>query len=315
MQQEPRTFTFSKTVYYFWLPTTPKVSEAKQVGIFFAHATGVPVLAYKSLFARMADELGVVIATYDVPGFGASRDAESNTAWRKALWTDLASDHTIHWEMAKAWLQKETTHHDNISWIFMGHSIGAWLSIWAAAHLGLRRVIALDLVWLPLKGAFLWSLVASLGFRTKHPVGRKSITRRQTFASKEEAVSLLARKALFRGWNREAMLEYVDSLFAEKDTGATLIHDPKYEAALFFSQPVAMKPLFAALPQENRHKLDLLFVAGGRSETCDYQRFPKLREVFPSATCVVLPGAGHMFPIADHAAAINVVKDFLDGKR
>ena len=315
MQQEPRTFQFGKTTYFFWLPKTPKESEAKQIGIFFGHATGVPVLAYKSLFARLADELGIVIAAYDVPGFGASRHAETNTEWRRTLWTDLASDHTIHWEMAKAWLQKETTQEDSISWIFMGHSIGAWLSIWAAANLGLRRVIALDLVWLPLNIAFLWSVVARLGFRTSHPVGKKSITRRKSFASKEEAATLLAGKSLFRGWNSEAMQDYVNSLFVETSNNATLIHDPKYEAALFFSQPVAMRPLFKALPKENRHKLDLLFVAGSKSDTCDYRRFPSLKEVFPAATCLVIPEAGHMFPLADHTVTIKVVKDFLDGIR
>jgi pimeloyl-ACP methyl ester carboxylesterase len=315
LQQEPRRFRFDKTTYFFWLPSIANASEAKQIGIFFGHATGVPVLAYKSLFARLAAELGVVIATYDVPGFGASKDAEPNTKWRRTLWTDLAMKHTIHWEIAKAWLHKETEYRDDINWIFMGHSIGAWLSIWAAAHLGLRRVIALDLVWLPLKVAFLWSLVARLGFRTKHPVGRKSVTRRQSFASKEEAVTLLSRKSLFRGWNRDAMEEYVESLFEEKGNAARLIHDPKYEAALFYSQPVAMRPLFTALPKENRDNLDLLFVAGGSSDTCDYSRFPKLKELFPAATCVVIPEAAHMFPLANHSATIEVVKDFLTGKR
>lgn len=315
MQQEPRTFQFGKTTYYFWLPEAPKTTELYQIGIFFGHATGVPVLAYKTLFTRMADELGVVIATYDVPGFGASREAESSNEWRRTLWTDLASEHTVHWEMAKAWLQKETKAEDGISWIFMGHSIGAWLSIWAATYLGLRRVIALDLVWLPLKVAFLWSLVARLGFRTSHPVGKKSITRRQSFPSKEDAVNLLARKSLFRGWDTAAIQEYVDSLFVERENGATLIHDPKYEAALFFSQPAAMKPLFTALPKEHRHGLDLLFVAGSKSDTCDFRRFPELKKVFPGSTCVVVPDAGHMFPLADHTATIKVVKDFLDGKR
>ena len=263
----------------------------------------------------MAEELGVIIAAYDVPGFGASREAESNSAWRRSLWTDLGAEHAIHWEMAKAWLQKETKYGDDINWIFMGHSIGAWLSIWSAARLGLNRVIALDLVWLPLKVAFLWSLVARLGLRSKHPVGQKTVSRRQSFASKEEAATLLARKSLFRGWNSAAMKDYVDSLFEEKDNAATLIHDPNYEAALFYSQPVAMTPLFNAIPKENRDKLDLLFVAGGSSDTCDYHRFPKLKKIFPAATCVVIPGATHMFPLADHAATIKVVKDYLDGKR
>ena len=94
-----------------------------------------------------------------------------------------------------------------------------------------------------------------------------------------------------------------------------MISDPKYEAALFFSQPVAMKPLFTALPKENRHRLDLLFVAGSKSDTCVFRRFQKLKEVFPASTCVVTPEARHMFPLADHTATIKVVKDYLVGKR
>ena len=288
--------------------------ERKQIGLFFGHATGVPSLAYKTLFTRLADELNVIVATYDVPGFGESRAAETSTNWRTNLWTDLAGEHTVHWEIAKGWLQKETAFGDNIDWVFFGHSIGAWLSIWAGASLGLRRVIALDLVWLPLKVAFLWSLVARLGLRSKHPVGIKSVTRRTAFASKEEAAALLKRKSLFRGWNDVAIQDYIESLFSEKDSSATITHDPKYEAALFYSQPVAMTPLFKAIPKVNRESLDLLFVAGGDSDTCDYRRFPQFKEIFPSASCVVIPGAAHMFPLVDHDATIQTIRKFLIGE-
>ncbi len=314
MQQQPRKFQFGKTTYFFWLPPKLQDAERKQIGLFFGHATGVPSLAYKTLFARLASELNVIVAAYDVPGFGESKGAETRTNWRPNLWTDLATEHSVHWEIAKGWLQKETGLDERIDWIFFGHSIGAWLSIWAGASLGLRRVIALDLVWLPVKVAFLWSLVARLGLRAKHPVGQKSITRRSAFASKEDAILLLKKKSLFRGWNDDAMKDYVDSLFSENDNSATLTHDPKHEAAMFFSQPVAMAPLFNAISKVNRESLDLLFVAGGDSDTCDYRRFPNLKKIFPSASCIVIPGATHMFPLADHDTTIKTIRTFLTGE-
>ncbi len=269
-------------------------------------------MAYKALFADLVAKLGVIVVSYDVPGFGGSKDAVAGMQWGKDLWTELAAAHCERWREAESWLKKETPLGDDLAWIFVGHSIGAWLSIWAAASLGLTKVIALDLVWLPRKMAFLWGMVATLGFRSKHPVGRKSVTRRRTFASNKEAATLLARKSLFRGWGEQAMKDYVESLFFETEQSSELTHNPKTEAALFYSQPVAMSPIFKAIPEANRVKVELLFVAGSKSVTCDYRRFGKLKRLFPAATCVVLQDREHMFPLSDPEHTVQIIKNYIE---
>ncbi len=309
--QQPNKFQIGNVSYFVWLPSIGDTPSKKLTCIFFGHATGVPSLAYKTLFSALVDKLGVAIVSYDVPGFGGSKDAAAGMNWRKNLWLELADAHCKRWRAAESWLKKETNVSDNLDWIFVGHSIGAWLSIWAAASLGLTKVIALDLVWLPRKMAFLWGLAATLGLRSKHPVGRKSVTRRRSFASNKEAATLLARKSLFRGWGEKAMEDYVDSLFFETEQSAVLTHNPQLEAALFYSQPVAMSPIFKAIPEANRVKVELLFVAGSKSVTCDYRRFGKLKRIFPAATCVVLQDREHMFPLSDHENTVRVIENYI----
>jgi len=309
--QQQTTFQIGQISYYVWLPPSNQTPKKRQIGLFFGHATGIPALAYRALLDRLANELGVIVATYDVPGFGASRDAERGHTWSADLWTNLATAHTSRWEDVKRWLKLETMYDSEIDWIFVGHSIGAWFSIWSGATLGIRKVIALDLVWLPLKMALLWNLTARLGLRSKHPIGLKSISRRQSFQSKEEAARILACKSLFRGFSSQTMYDYVDSAFLEQDNVAALTHDPRYEAAFFYSQPAAMTPVFMSIPKSKREQLQLLFVVGEKSDTCDYKRFPKLKKIFPAAKRVVIPNAGHMFPLVDHDKTIKIIESFI----
>lgn len=307
-------FSQDGVTYFFWVPERFELRNGETQALFFGHATGMPTLVYRSLLTRLAEELGVIVVSYDQPGFGKSKPPEKTFAWQVGFWQRLGKDHAERWRVANRIIKEKLSLNPyRNQWTFVGHSLGAWLSIWAAAELGLARVVTWDIVWLPIKYALPWGVFAGMRVRHLHPVGKSSRSRRTKFASREDAMERLSRKKLFKGWGDLVLQDYVDALFCPSinEKAVVLNHDPRWEAAIFRSQPASMQLFALKIPAVNRRMLKVLFVAGGRSDVCDAKSFSSFRRLFPSASSAFLPDAGHMFPLVECHETIELMGQYL----
>lgn len=259
--------------------------------VLFSHATGIAALSYENVLQRWADHIGVNIFTFDARGHGDNQ-REVTSAYTQGL-------AQIPWLLCDDLKHVFRALKDQFPglWSLAGHSLGGWLSLYAAHDVGVDHVVLLDMPLLPPSSAFLWAAACLFRQRGFHPLSRPARRRKRLFRTRSQALSAFKRNAFFRQWEEKHIEHYIDANFdVQSDGSLRLKHDPGWEADLFESQPAMHTPHYLKIDAQMRRKVRVELIAGSESKICDPKSIRYFHQFFPRTRWLIVPEGGHMFP-------------------
>lgn len=184
----------------------------------------------------------------------------------------------------------------------VGHSMGATILTFAAALYGLqaRGMVLIEPIFLPSEYYRMQITV------DQHPLASKSIRRRNSWRSRDEARDYLLSKNMFKAWDQEMLELYVEhGMKTSEDGTLELACSPRREAALFMGArhydpwPVLSGitcPVLVAEGQlsDNRHFIDLKAAASR----------------FPCGSYRLVENTGHLIPMERPQETVAMIRDF-----
>jgi pimeloyl-ACP methyl ester carboxylesterase len=253
---------------------------ARAPELHFAHANGFNAFTYRHLLAPLANEV-TVIAT-DFRGHGVT----ALPAVPKALksWTLYASD-----------LIDVLERLGPAPRILVGHSLGAVISLFAAATRPdlASAVLMIEPVTTTTRMRVLSRLLQPLGvWDAIHPLKRNTLRRRVYWQSKEEAFTAYRGRGAFRSWPEDMLRDYLEAgLVEDKDGKLRLACLPEWEAANYRLGP---PPILDALP---RVKCPVTILHGTRASTVFPPILTQIRRKHPRVRLIEVPRASHFLPM------------------
>ena len=259
-----------------------------------ASANGIPPQAYTPFVTPLLDTLHVVALS----PWPMSTDALPH---RSCSWHWLAGD------LAQAFHTRRMAHI-----IGMGHSLGAVLSLLAAARhpILFRALILMDPVIFPPSLLKLIRLLRIFRQERFMPLVQKARQRRREFTSRDEARAHYAQRPFFARWHPQAFDAYIRYGLRERENGrVVLAYPPEWEAAVFASVPT---DIWKWIP---RVHIPTLILYGEQTHTFRPEARERLQKVWPHAHFQALPNAGHMFPLEQPEETAQVVRQWLHAQR
>lgn len=186
----------------------------------------------------------------------------------------------------------------------VGHSMGATVLTLANAAFDLDAmgIILIEPIFLP-QDFYKIRLKVE-----EHPLASKSIRRRSTWESREEALAYLRSKPLFRAWDSEMLDLYLRYGMREGDSGGlALACSPKQEASLFMGGM-----LFDPWPLIPKVSCPVLVLEGEMSENREYIDLRKAVASMKNADYRLIEGAGHLIPMEKPGEITGMIRDFFD---
>lgn len=194
----------------------------------------------------------------------------------------------------------------------VGHSVGGVCTLAAAAsEPGLfRAVVALDPVLMTGRHALALRALRLLRVEHRNPMAQKAQRRRQHWDSREEAAASYRGKSLFRGWDEEVFLDYIEHGLTESPTGGYELRFPvDWEARVFETTP------HAAWSWLRGSTVPTLVLRGSASDTLLPEGLRRVRHILPHARTEEVPGGTHLFPMEQPEECARRVLDFLGPSR
>lgn len=247
------------------------------VRLHFAHATGMNAQLYAGLLAPLAGDHAITAS--DARGHGFTRLAADPDGLRS--WDDLADD----------LLRLIDTIDAGARWLLAGHSMGAAVSLLAAARRPDRvaGLVLVDPAMLP------FDVAASVraGAAIPNPMADQAARRRGSFPSRSEARAAYAGRGVFRSWPDAALDAYLDGGLVQgaDGSGVALACTPAYEAATFRAVSAQIEPALAAI------SCPFILLAGVDGSTV---RDAELAAIAAHPACLQaerLPGTSHFLPL------------------
>lgn len=245
--------------------------------LHWAHATGFHGRAYGPLLDALAAQCNVL--AWDMRGHGASAAAGDLARFRgwPTYYDDLC-----------AWVESR----NEPVWL-AGHSIGATVSIMAAARLPARvrglmlaEPVIMD-YWQRL------TLGASKLLRQSHrfSLAAGAARRRPRFASRAQALENYQGRGGFRSWPREWLHAYVAHGFVEEAAGVRLACAPQWESATFAHTE------HNPWPGIRRVRCPVIALAGARASTFSPAARRRLQALLPAAEVTTVEHTSHFLPM------------------
>ncbi|ODS92115.1 MAG: alpha/beta hydrolase [Comamonas sp. SCN 65-56] len=203
--------------------------------IVFSHANSFPASTYRILF-RLLQERGFRVSAVERFGHDTRYPVTSN-------WPHLVQQLADH--------AREQQQRSGERAFFVGHSLGGYLSLMAAAmHPDLARGVVL--IDSPLVSG--WK-AGAVGMAKQVQVigsltpGRISRARRNTWPSREEALEHFRRKKAFARWDAAVLQDYISSGLVPRDDGQfTLAFDRAVETQIYNTLPHNLAQLLRRQP-------------------------------------------------------------------
>lgn len=255
--------------------------------LVFAHANGYPVGSYRQLIAALTGHCHVT-------GFHHRPMWSEETAPARLDW----------WRFADDLLETlEATQHEPV-WM-MGHSLGAVVAAKAASQRPelFRGLLLIDPVFItPENLAARQHLPDEV--LDEIPMIRKTLTRPNRFASREEAFEFHRGKRAFADFSDQVLWDYVMAGTRLNEAGEyQLAYAREWEAAAYRSSPEVWDVLAAI-------SLPVLGLRGESSDTLTPEAFELWRQAQPHADLRVCRG-GHLLPLEHPEATAAEILDFL----
>lgn len=272
--------------------------------------------SYDSFLRALASSARVQIFGYDIRGTGQSLlpVAQAYSQGPTRIGHQLAQDLTQLFGRLKEATERPTgASSPRADWIFMGHSLGTWLSLVAAASHDVRRVVLLDPPLLPWAPAARWALSCSLGRRDRHPLSQVVRRRKRIFRNAEQAQWVYSKFEFFHGWPKARIADYVTANYELTDDGLFLRHNPDWEGDVVESQPSSSIVAMWRLARTFRRSAQVLAVFGADSPFCAPTTASLLRQTFVNPVIQTVDGAGHMLVFQQEQRVIDVLAAALAG--
>ncbi|MEQ8263079.1 alpha/beta hydrolase [Pseudohaliea sp.] len=256
--------------------------------VLFAHANGYPPASYRQFLERLTGSCRVVAVRHR-PLWGAPEPPAGRLRW-SAFAEDLL-DTARATGLERPWL--------------LGHSMGGTIGLLAAGREAerFRGLLLMDPVFLPTRLVLATRLTPRRRLE-RMPMIRRTLGRPQHFADEEAAFDFYRGKRAFRGFDDEALADYVAaSCKPAAGGGVELAFPAAWEAAIYASAPLVW-------PRLARLRLPTLGLRGEHSDTLTKSMFLRWRRLQPTAALHSCPG-GHLFPLEHPAQAAQRVLDFL----
>lgn len=207
------------------------LSSAEGSRLHFAHATGMNAQVYARLLASLAD--GFAITASDARGHGLTGLPDDPAALTS--WDDFALDLNALIDVIAG----------DARWILAGHSMGAAVSLLAAAQRPERvaGLVLIDPAMLPFDVAAL----VRAGHAIPNPMADQAAKRRGVFPSRADARAAWAGRGVFRTWADEDLDAYIAGGMIDTADGAALACTPAYESATFRAVSAQIEPALAGL--------------------------------------------------------------------
>ncbi len=259
--------------------------------LHFAHATGMNAALYGGLLAPLAGRFAITASDARGHGFsGLDRDPD-----HLASWDQLAED-----------LNRLLDAIDGDGpWLLAGHSMGAAVSLLAAAARPDRvsGLVLIDPAMLP------FDVAAAVrgGAQIPNPMADQAARRRPAFPSREAAWQAYHGRGVFRTWPDADLKAYLDGGLIDAGDEVALACAPAFEAATFRAVSPRIEPALAAI------RCPFILLAGEHGSTV---RDAELAAFAAHPACVAarrLPGTSHFLPLEQPdavRAAIGQINSF-----
>ena len=257
--------------------------------LVFAHANGYPVGSYRELLTRLADH-------YQVTGIH-----------HRPMWSSETAPELLDWNCFAADLEETVAATQSEPVWMMGHSMGAVVSVRAAASRPdlFRGLILIDPVFMTPE-----TIEARRGMPPEvvdeMPMVRKTLSRPNRFASRQEAFDFHRDKRVFADFSDTVLWDYIRAGTRRNADGEyELAYCREWEAAAYRSAPQVWEELAAV-------KRPVLGLRGADSTTLSEEAFALWGRTQPHADLRTCAG-GHLFPLEHPADTATTVLDFLSG--
>jgi pimeloyl-ACP methyl ester carboxylesterase len=256
--------------------------------LHFAHATGMNAQLYASLLAPLADDFAITASDARGHGFtGLSQDPA-----QLASWDEFADD--LH--------RLLDVIDSGSAWILAGHSMGATVSLLAAAMRPDRvaGLVLLDPPMLP----FDIAATVRAGAIIPNPMADQAARRRGIFPSRAEAREAYLGRGVFKSWSDADLDAYLAGGLIETDAGVELACTPAFEAATFRAVSPNVEPALARL------QCPYILLAGEHGSTV---RDPELALFAAHPMCRTaerVAGTSHFLPLEAPDAVRAAISSF-----
>jgi pimeloyl-ACP methyl ester carboxylesterase len=261
--------------------------------VHFAHANGFSAGVYEPVFNALEGDFrvaGMNICGQDHCMVGKCAGDRRITSWN-ALSVELEDF--------------ITSISGGGSVVAVGHSIGGAVTLLCAARNPslFKKIILLDPVLLDPKVVKTIRMAELTGQAHRSPLAQRAMKRRDTWASREEALGHFRDRPLFSGWTEESLRAYATHGLYDAGDGTVRLSCPKeVEAQGFMTYPTEIWERVGEL------RTPTVFVRGENSEVIT----PESRDLFlklcPHAEHIEMPGAGHLFPMQFPAETAELIR-------
>lgn len=186
--------------------------------------------------------------------------------------------------------------------LLVGHSMGATVLVMANAlfNINARAMILIEPIFLP-DDFYKPEITVE-----QHPLASKAIKRLNHWANREEALSYVRSRSLFKNWDQEMMALYVQHGMMTGDGGGLqLTCSPQREAALFMGG-LQRNPW----PEPAKTTCPVLILEGEASENRAFIDLKKVASLFPKGSHRMVEGAGHLIPMEQPKLVTEIIRDY-----
>jgi pimeloyl-ACP methyl ester carboxylesterase len=258
--------------------------------LHFAHANGFPPGTYRKLIDELTNHHHVLSMA------------------ARPLWSDSKPQVLRNWSPLAEDLRAELDRRGVRGIVGVGHSLGAVISLLAAAtDAGLfSAVVAVDPIVLTGGRALFWRTVKAVGLAGRINLVRGARRRRELWSDRAEARNTYSGKKIFASWDPEVLDDYVDAGVVDLPGGGFGLRYPReWEARIFTAAP---HDLWAHL---RKVSVPTLFVQGEHSDTFLEAARARVEREVPGSRTVVIAGSSHFVPMERPRELARVIVEFV----
>ncbi|MAA95031.1 MULTISPECIES: alpha/beta fold hydrolase [unclassified Arsukibacterium] len=193
--------------------------------------------------------------------------------------------------------------------IGVGHSFGGILTalIHSNPDSPFQQVILLDPVLFTPSMLTVMRSLDGIGLYRKNPMAKAALRRRQHWPDKNTAYSYFNNRGMFKNWQPEALVAYIEHAISASDQGLRLKCAPEREAEIFSSYPDKL------WPQLSQPCSSILVIYGNSTYPFISKAVKKWQNRNPAVQSVVTEG-GHCFMQEHPATTARLMLQHLNGK-
>jgi len=275
--------------------------------VHFLHANGYPPRSYRSFLKRFHPSYQVVASPL------------------RPLWPDSEPDEIGDWttfrdDFLRFLRQPEQYGMDpaeasdqDITWIGMGHSLGATVTLLAAlvSPQHFQALVLIEPVVFPSWLGVTFRFLSQVGLLAHvHPLIGRTLKRRREFDSEEDMFQNYRQKDVFAKIPDHVLWDYVRGMARTRPDGKVeLAYPPEWEAKIYQTGGVADPLIWSSLES---CQLPVLLIRGEMTETLWMAAVKKMSARLSGLTFVNMAGVGHLAPLEAPGRVHQEVQRFLD---